>query len=184
VKFIRVQLTINYFSLVNVTPVGATVLHAEYYLELPQTSRQMTDGIDNAYNLLTFHGPLDIHTMSTAKVQAQLLDVTFQDGPVNLQPAMFNLSSARTDSSKMRSDIKGEILRLASATVWNTMFLELCPGYSMQSHATIEHFHQVHFDRDGNQVISMVQAFFQQLMDAACPFSRHRDFPVSVCAQF
>jgi hypothetical protein len=46
----------------------------------------MTDGNGNAYNLLTFHGPADI-CMSPAKVQAQLLDVTFQDGPVDLQPA-------------------------------------------------------------------------------------------------
>jgi hypothetical protein len=139
VKFIWVQLTINYSSLVNVSPAGATVLRAEYYLELPQTSRKMMDGNGNAYNLLTFHGPSDICTMSTTEVQAQLLDVTFQDGPVDLQPARFNLSSARTDSSKMRSDIEGMILRLASATVWNTMFLELCPGYSMQPHAAIEH---------------------------------------------
>jgi hypothetical protein len=64
------------------------------------------------------------------------------------------------------------------------MFLELCPGYSMQPNATIEHIRQVHFDCDGYQVISTVQAFFQQLMSTACPFSSHHDFPVSVCAQF
>ncbi len=109
-KFIQVQLTIDYSTLVNVTPAGATVLQAEYYIELPQTSRQMMDGNGNAYNLLTFHGPADICTMSPAKVQAQLLDVTFQDGPVNLQPARFNLSSARTDSTEMWSDIKDKIL--------------------------------------------------------------------------
>ncbi len=84
----------------------------------------------------------------------------------------------------MRSDIEGKILQLASVTVWNMMFLELCPGYSMQPHAAIEHIRQVHFDRNGNQVVSRVQAFFQQLMGAARPFSSHRDFPVSVCARF
>jgi hypothetical protein len=47
----------------------------------------MMDGNGNAYNLLTFHGPADIRTMSPAKVQAQLLDVTLQDGPVDLQSA-------------------------------------------------------------------------------------------------
>jgi hypothetical protein len=57
--------------------VGATVLRVEYYIKLPQTSRQMTDGNGNAYNLLTFHGPPDICTMLPAEVQAQLLDVTF-----------------------------------------------------------------------------------------------------------
>jgi hypothetical protein len=38
-----------------------------------------------------------------------------------------------------------------------------------------------HTDRDGNQVVSRIQAYFQQLMGAARPL---RDFPVSLCAQF
>ena len=84
----------------------------------------------------------------------------------------------------MRSDIQGRIVRLASATVWHTMFLELCPGYSMQPHATIDHIRQVHTDRDGNQVVSTVQAYFQQLMGAARPLSGQRDYPVSLCTHF
>jgi hypothetical protein len=160
VKFVCVQLTIDYAPLVNVNPPGATVLRTEYYIELPQTSVQVRDGAGNAYNLLTFHGPEDLCTMSPAEVQAQLLDVTFQDGLADLQPSKFNLSSARTDSSEMRSDNEGRIIRLASATVWHTMFLELRPGYSMQPHAAIEHICQVHTDRDGNQVVSTVQAYF------------------------
>ncbi len=184
VKFVRIQLTIDYAPLVNANPAGATVLRAEYYIKLPQTLHQMKNGNGNAYNLLTFHGPADMRTMSSADVQVQLLDITFQDGPVDLQPSKFNLSSARTDSTDIRSDIEGKILHLPSATVWNTMFLELCPGYSMQPHAAIDHIRQVHTDRDGNHVVSMVQAYFQQLMGAACPFSSQRDFPVSLCACF
>ena len=184
VKFVRVQLMLDYASLINVNPPGATVLRTEYYIELPQTSVAMTDGAGNAYNLLTFHGPEDLRTMSAADVQAQVLDVTFQDVPVDLQPSKFNLTSARTDSSEMRSDIEGKIVRLASATVWHTMFLELCPGYSMQPWAAIDHVRQVFTDRDGNQVVSTVQAYFQQLMGAARPFSGMRDFPVSLCARF
>ncbi len=184
VKFVRVQLTTDYTPLVNTNPAGATVLCAEYYIKLPQTLHQMMDGDGNAYNLLTFHGPADMRTMSSMDVQAQLLDITFQDGPVDPQPSKFNLFSARTDSTDIQSDIKGKILRLTSATVWNTMFLELCPGYSMQPHAAIDHIRQVHTDRDGNQVVSTVQAYFQQLMGAAHPFSSQRDFPVSLCACF
>jgi len=179
VKFVRVQLMLDYASLINVEPPGATVLRTEYYIELPQTSVPMTDGAGNAYNLLTFHGPEDLRTMSPTEVQALILDVTFQDGPVDLQPSKFNLTSARTDSSEMRSDIEGKIVR-----VWHTMLLELCPGYSMQPWAAIDHVRQVYTDRDGNQVVSMVQAYFQQLMGAARPFSGMRDFPVSRCARF
>jgi hypothetical protein len=111
---------LNYASLVNVKPAGATVLRTEFYIELPQTSVQKTDGNGNAYNLLTFHGPTDLRTITPAKVQAQILDATFQDGPVDLQPSKFNLSSARTDSSEMGSDNEGRIVRLALATVWHT----------------------------------------------------------------
>jgi len=184
VKFVRVQLTIDFASLVTVDPPGTTVLRTEYYIELPQTSVQVTDGNGNAYNLLTFHGPADLRTMSPAEVQALILDVTLQDGPVDLQPSKFNLTSARTDSTEMRSDNEGRIVRLASPSVLHTMFLELCPGYSMQPHAAIDHIRQVHTDRDGNQVVSTVQAYFQQLMGAARPFSGQRDFPVSLCARF
>jgi hypothetical protein len=69
-------------------------------------------------------------------------------------------------------------------TVWNTMFLELCPGYLMQPHTAIEHICQVHVGLDRNQVVSTVQTYFQQLMEATCPFSSNCDFPVSLCACF
>ena len=39
-------------------------------------------------------------------------------------------------------------------------------------------------DKDGNQVISSVRSYFQQLMSAARPFTNQRDFPISVCAKF
>ena len=149
-KCVRIQLKLDYASLVNTNPPGATVLRTEFYIELPQTSVQKTDESGTAYNLLTFYGPADLRMMSPAEVQAQILNVTFQDGPVNLQPSKFNLSSARTDSSKMRSDNEDRIVRLALATVWHTMFLKMCPGYSMQPHATIDHIRQVYTDRDGN----------------------------------
>jgi hypothetical protein len=111
IKFVHVQLMLDFSPLVNITPIaGPTILRAKFYIELPQTSRQLLNGTGTAYNLLTFHGPSDLRTLSPAEIQAQLLDVTFQDGPVDLQPACFNLSSARTDSTKLRSEIEAKIL--------------------------------------------------------------------------
>ncbi len=85
---------------------------------------QLLNGTGTAYNLLTFHGPGDLRTLSPAEIQAQLLDVTFQDGPVNLQPACFNLSSARSDSTESRSEIEAKILRLLFLMVCNALFLK------------------------------------------------------------
>jgi hypothetical protein len=48
----------------------------------------------------------------------------------------------------------------------------------------LEHICQVHTDAAGNQVVSTVQAYFQQLMSAARPFSSQRSFPVSISQQF
>jgi hypothetical protein len=64
------------------------------------------------------------------------------------------------------------------------LFLDLCPGYSSQPHAALDHIRQVHTNREGNQVVSSVQSYFQQLMSAARPFTNQRDFPISVCAKF
>jgi hypothetical protein len=49
--------------------------------------------------------------------------------------------------------------------------MELCPGCSNQPHAVLDHIPQVHIDAAGNQVSSMVKAYFQQLMSAVHPFS-------------
>ncbi len=185
IKFVCIQLTLDFSPLVNATPTaGPTILRAEYYIELPQTSRQLTNGTGSAYTLLTFHGVSDLRTLSPADIQAQLLKVTFQDGPINLQPACFNLSLVRTDSTELHSEIEAKILWLSFLTVCNALFLELCPGYSSQPHVAIDHTRQIHVDRDKNQVASTVQAYFQQLMGAAHPFSSQWDFPVSVCTKF
>jgi hypothetical protein len=91
---------------------------------------------------------------------------------------------ARTDSTALHIDINLKILRLAFATICNTLFMELCPGYSNQPHAALLHIRQVHVNAAGNQVSSTVQAYFQQLMSTAHPFSSQREFPVSVCQRF
>ena len=73
----------------------------------------MVNGACTGYNLVTFHGADDLCTLAQADVQASILDLTLQDGPYDLQPASFNLTTARTDGTSFRSKIEGKILRLA-----------------------------------------------------------------------
>jgi hypothetical protein len=179
-----VQINLDFRSLVSVDPPGLTTLHVEYYVELPQTSCAMVNGVGRAYNLVTYHGTDDVCALMMQQVQTTILDQTLQDGPYNLQPASFNLTMARTGGTALRSKIKGKILQLAYPTICNTLFLKLCPGYSNQPHAVLDHIRQVHFDCNGNQVVSTIQAYFQQLMNALQPFSSQRKFPISVCQKF
>ena len=99
VKFVRVQLSVNFVDLVTAVNPGPTTLRIEYFIELPQTTRQMTNGVGNAYNLTTFHGTSDLITLDAQGVQREITNFTLQDGPVELQAASFGATSARTDSS-------------------------------------------------------------------------------------
>jgi hypothetical protein len=184
VKFIRVQLSVNFINLVTVDNPGPTTLCIEYYIELPQSTRQMTNGHGNAYTLTTFHCTADLRTLSPQQIQTKILDHTLQDGPVELLPARFGATSARMDSLAIHDETQGKILRLAYQSICQTLFLELCPGYSNQPHAVLDHIRQVHTDHGGNAVSSSVQAYYQQLMSASRPFSSQQEYPVSVSARF
>ena len=144
----------------------------------------MTNERGNAYNLTTFHGTLDLCTLDTQAVQAEIINYTLQEGPVKLQAASFGATSKQTVSSAIRTKIKEKILPLASASICHTMFTKLCSGYSNQPHTACEHIRQVHNDKDDNAVSSSVQAYYQQLLNVSRPFSSQREYPVSVCARF
>jgi hypothetical protein len=98
VKFVRVQLSANFVDLVTIANPGPTMLRIEYFIELPQTTHQMTNGAGNAYTLTMFHNVGDLRTLTPEKIKADILDHTLQDGPVELQVASFGATSARTDS--------------------------------------------------------------------------------------
>jgi len=68
VKFVRVQLSVNFVDLVTAVNPGPTTLRIEYFIELPQTTRQMTNGVGNAYTLTKFHGTADLRTLDSQAV--------------------------------------------------------------------------------------------------------------------
>jgi hypothetical protein len=141
IKFVRVQLSINFIDLVTLNHPGPTTLRTKYYIELPQMTRAMTNENHTAYNLSTFHGAADLCTLSPREVQAVILDHTLQDGPIKLQPASFSVTSAQTDPTAICTKIKNKTLRLAYQSMCLTLFLKLCPGYSNQPHVALDHIH-------------------------------------------
>jgi hypothetical protein len=71
IQFVRVQLNLDFASLVTLDPPGVTVLHVEFYIELPQSSRDMLNGIGGPYRLTHSLVP-----MTFAKCQMQNSHVT------------------------------------------------------------------------------------------------------------
>jgi hypothetical protein len=182
VRFVRIQCILDFASLVTAVPYPtSTILRVSYYIKLPQELRAMTNGAGGAYNLVSFLGVEDLRTLTPAEVKATILDPCLQDGPVLLKASNFNLQIANTDSTDISLDIEQKILKLSWHQICTSVFAEICPGYSSQPHAALDHIKKSYVDNDGNMVSTPVFAYYQRMMNGTRPFAGEARFPVSVC---
>ncbi len=110
-----------------------------------------------------------------------ILDPCLQDGPVLLKASDFNSRIANTDSLDISLDIEQKILKLAWHQLCTSVFAEICPGYSSQPHAALDHIKQSYVDTEGNMVSTPVFAYYQRMMNGMRPFAGEARFPVSLC---
>ena len=183
-RFVRVTCSIDFTGLVTVANYGPTILRVGYYLELPQTTVPMTDGNGADYNLTTWHGVADLSTLIADEVRTRLLEPTLQDGPIALRPADFNLGEANIDVGSIRESIQAKILRLGFRQICASIFVQLCPGYSDQPHAVLEHIRQTSVGPDGQLLTTSVLDYYQRLLNASRPFLAQERYPISVCDRF
>jgi hypothetical protein len=121
-------MNLDFASLVSLDPQGVTVLQVEFYIELPQGSCNMTNGNSTPHCLTTYLGPDDIHTIPWDVSLHDILGITLQDGPINLLHPEFNLTAAKTDSTIIEAKIDMKVIRLATPSVIDHLFNQLCPG--------------------------------------------------------
>ncbi len=105
IKFVRVQLNLNYSALAKINPPGPAVLQATYYIKLSLHLHALVNGNGMQYSITTFIGPGDLQTLSPLEVRAQILDLTIQGNPLDLLPPSFNVRSARTDLIALQMEI-------------------------------------------------------------------------------
>jgi hypothetical protein len=139
VCFMQVLCTINFADLVTVPNPRVTVLHVGFYINLPQTTGAMVNGVGNAYNLMTWHGADDLSTLSAKEVRTLILDPSLQDGPIALRELDYNLTEANVNSKGVRETVHAKILQLGFKQICSSIFQQLCPGYSDQPHAALKH---------------------------------------------
>jgi len=182
VRFVRVQCTLDFADLIttDTCPVG-TILRVSYHMELPQDTRAMINGAGAAYTLVSFLGVDDLRTLPPEMVKTQILSPVHQDGPVMPAASDFNLQNANTDSVSIAAEIDGKIIKLAWHQLCSSIFTELCPGYSNQPQAALEHIKQSYVDAEGNLVCTPVFAYYQCMMNVMRPFAGEAQFPKSVC---
>ena len=126
-KFVRVQLALNFANLNQIDPAPNTTLRGEYYIQLIQDSINLINGAGNPYCLTTFTGAADLRTLTVEAIKRHILDATHQDGPYDLLEPSFNLTSCRTESTVTCGKLKSRVVRLASATIHEQNFRGACP---------------------------------------------------------
>ena len=110
-----------------------------------------------------------------------ILEPVLQDGLDLLRPLDFNLQDVNTNSSGIGMEINGKILKLTWHQLCAAIFNELCPGYSNQPQAALEHIKQSYLDGDSNLICTSIFAYYQRMMNVMRPFAGEARFPKSVC---
>jgi hypothetical protein len=118
----------------------------------------MLNGNNQGYTLVSFLGHDDLRLLPPNVMKTTILEPVLQDGPVSLGPLDFNLQDVNTNSSGISMEINGKILKLAWHQLCAAIFNKLCPGYSNQPQAFLEHIKQSYLDGDGNLICTSVFA--------------------------
>jgi hypothetical protein len=184
IRFVCVQLNLDFASLITLDPLGITALRIEYYIELPQGHRYLVDGHRQQYRLTTLLGLDDIHLMPSQEFSCNILGITLQDGPTDLLCPDFNLTSAKTDSTTIKAEVSLKIIKLATPSVLDHLFNQLCPGYSKEPHAALDHIRQTYQDTSGNTIFSLASNDCSQILAASPPFINQEELPISICQAF
>jgi hypothetical protein len=181
VQFIRVQVSLDFAPLLSTGHAGATVLKSMYYLKLPQQLVNMANGLGAAYVLMKFHGPTNITTMTACKVLEEIIHPCLQRGPITLSGTDFNLLDANIDSNMVKDQLITKLLLLGLDAICTLVFVVLCPGYSDQPHAVLEHIRQALPGPDRQMVMTSIHEFIQCVINASHPFAACKTLPISIC---
>jgi hypothetical protein len=122
--------------------------------------------------------------MPPQEFSRNILGVTLQNGPINLLCPNFNLTSAKTDSTTIEAEIRSKIVKLATPSVLDHPFNQLCPGYSKEPHAALDHLRQTYKDTSGNTIFMSASDYCTQILAASRPFIDKEELPVSICQAF
>ena len=183
-KFVQVQLALNYADLNRVQPPPNATLRGEYYIQLPQDSINLLNAAGNPYCLTTFLGAADLRTLLIDDFQRDILGATHQDGPFDLLEPSFNFSLCRTDSKVIYGELKSQVVPLTSATIHQQLFEVLGSGFSMEPHNVLDHIWQSFVNQDGKTICLNAQVYYITFLNAIRLFYDLKEYPIDVAGIF
>ncbi len=180
VRFVCVQVYLDFSSLVTAGLQSVTVLRVEYYIKLPQGLGNMQNDNGGAYHLTILLSPGNLRTIPAADFSHDILATTLQDAPFNLLHPEFSLSSAKTDSTAIEAGISSKIIQLATLSILDHLFNQLCPGYSKEPHTALDHVWQTYEEASSNTIFSSVYDYYTQILATSRASMDQEILPASV----
>jgi hypothetical protein len=141
----------------------------------------MLNCIGGPYCLTTFLSLDDICLVPTSEFSHDILSVTIQDSPIDLLCPNFNLTSKRKDSTTTAAKISLKIICLATPSILDHLFNQLCLGYSKEPHAALDHIPQTYNDAISNTIFLSIIDCYTQILAASCTFIDQEVLLVSIC---
>jgi hypothetical protein len=175
VKFVRVQLALDYADLNRIDPAPNCVLHGEYYIQLPQDTVDLINAAGTAYCLTTFNGPADLRTLTMDNVRLHILSATLQDTPYDLLEPVFNLTSCRTNSTVIYGELKSQVVHLVLPTIHPQL---------LEPHNVLDHIWQCYINADGTQIRLMAQVYYTTFLNAFRSFYDLEEHPIVIAGIF
>jgi hypothetical protein len=79
--------------------------------------------------------------MPVTEFERDIIGVTLQDDPINLLHPNVNLMAVMTNSttSTIEAKISKKIIEIATPSIFEHLFNQLCPGYSKEPHTVLNH---------------------------------------------
>jgi hypothetical protein len=155
VRYVHLQCMLNFAPILTLIPYPTLpILRVLYYLELPQNTQAMVNDNNVNYNLTSYFRPADLRAMTPNNIRTVILDASLQMGPVVLKASDFNLAQANTDSTKIARSIKTKILKLVWPQICSSVLGEICPRYSDQPQAVLEHIRLTFTIMEGNVIMT------------------------------
>ncbi len=81
-------------------------------------------------------------------------------------------------------EISSKIIRLTSSLVLDTLFNQLCQGYSKEPHTALDPVRQTYDNLNSNTVFSSAYNYYTKIIATSRPFIDMKVLPVSVCQAF
>ena len=129
-------------------------------------------------------GAADFRKLSHDAIQRDIINVTNQDSPFDLLAPNFNLTTCHTDSKEVYDKLKSSVVRLASKTIHQTLFMVLVPGYSIEPRNVLDHIWQCYVDNEGKPVQLSAQVYYSTFLNAICSFYDLEEYPINLTGIF